>query len=99
LGGGNLKCDEFLEKFKDKKIITTKKVEGFPCTLDFNYSIFNIAKLSLGVSKIIGVHTGPWHVIMNRKNYDMGKKFYYIDNNCWYTYNNCTKIKNLSVFN
>lgn len=99
LGGGNLKCDEFLKKFEDKNIITTKKVEGFPCTLDFNYSIFDIAKLSLGVSKIIGVHTGPWHVIMNKKNYDMGKKFYYVDNNCWYTYDNCTRIKDLSIFN
>jgi hypothetical protein len=99
LNGGNLNCDTFLEKFKDKKIITTKKVNGIPCTLDYNYSIFDIANISLGVNKIIGVHTGPWHVIMNKKNYDMGKKFYYIDNNCWYTYDNSIKIKDLTVFN
>jgi hypothetical protein len=99
LGGKSLDYSEFLEKFKHKTIITTKKVKGFACTLDYGYSIFDIAKLSLGVSKIIGVHTGPWHVIMNRKNYDMGKKFYYIDNNCWYTYDNCIKIKDLTVFN
>jgi hypothetical protein len=98
LGSKFLDWETFLNNFKHKKIITTKKVEGVPCTLDYNYSIFDIAKLSLSVNKIVGVHTGPWHVIMNKKNYDAGKKFYYIDNNCYYTYDNCVKIDNLDIF-
>jgi hypothetical protein len=98
LGGKQLNCDAFIEKFKNKKIITTKKIKDIPCTLDMNYSILDIAKLSLKVNKIIGIHTGPWHVIMNKQNYNMNKPFYYIDNNCFYTYKNTFNIKNLDIF-
>ena len=98
LGGKSLEYDTFIEKFKGKKIITTKKIKDIPCTLDMNYSILDIAKLSLKVNKIIGIHTGPWHVIMNKQNYNMNKPFYYIDNNCYYTYKNTFNIKNLDIF-
>ena len=98
-GGIPLDCSKFIDKFKDKKIITTKKIKNIPCTLDLKYSVLDIGRLSLKCGIIIGVHTAPWHLCMNKKNYDIGKRFYHIDHNNFYTYNNCTKIKNLSVFN
>jgi hypothetical protein len=91
-------CENFIEKFKNKKIITTKKIKDVPCTLDMNYSLLDIANLSLSVNKIIGVHTGPWHVTMNKPNYEQNKTFYYIDNNCYYDYDFVYKINSLDIF-
>jgi hypothetical protein len=93
-----LNCDKFIEKFKHKKIITTKKIKDIPCTLDLNYSVLDIAKLSLKCKIIVGVHTAPWHLVMNKINYDLDKKMYMIDNNSFYTYKNCTSINNLDCF-
>jgi hypothetical protein len=96
--GKPLECDKFIERFKHKKVITTKKINNAPCTLDLNYSVLDIGNLSLKCKKIIGVHTAPWHLCMNKKNYDMGKIFYHIDHNNFYTYKNCRTIKNLDCF-
>jgi hypothetical protein len=96
--GTPLDCSNFIKKFKNKKIITTKKIENIPCTLDLNYSVLDIGKLSLKCNVVIGVHTAPWHTSMNKKNYDMNKKFYHIDANNFYSYSNCKTIKNLDIF-
>lgn len=97
-GDKPLECNKFINKFKNKKIITTKKIPNVPCTLDMNYSVLDIGRLSLKCSTIIGVHTAPWHTCMNRLNYELNKKFYHIDINNFYTYKNCTTIKNLDCF-
>lgn len=96
--GISLKWEVLIEKFKHKKIITTKKIKNIPCTLDFNYSVLDIAKLSLKCKIIIGVHTAPWHLVMNKINYTTNKKMYMIDFNSFYTYKNCTNINNLDCF-
>jgi hypothetical protein len=96
--GVPLDCSKFIEKFKNKRIITTKKIENIPCTLDLNYSVLDIGKLSLKCKLIIGVHTAPLHLCMNKKNYDMGKKIYSIDHNNFYSYDNCKSVKNLDCF-
>ena len=93
-----LDCNKFIEKFKNKRIITTKKIKELPCTLDLNYSVLDIGRLSLKCKIIIGVHTAPWHLCMNKKNYDSGKKLYHIDANNFYSYNNCITIKSLDCF-
>lgn len=93
-----LDCSKFIEKFKHKKIITTKKIKDIPCTLDLNYTVLDIGRLSLKCKIIIGVHTAPWHTTMNKKNYDMNKQFYHIDANNFYSYKNCKTIKNLDCF-
>lgn len=97
-GNKPLECDKFIEKFKRKKIITTKKIPNVPCTLDLNYTVLDIGKLSLKCNKIIGVHTAPWHTAMNKKNYESNKAFFHIDANNFYTYKNCKTIKNLDCF-
>lgn len=90
-----LDCTSFIEKFKHKQIITTKKYKDLPCTMDLNYSVMDIGRLSLKCNLIIGVHTAPWHTVMNRKNYDANKKFFHMDVNNFYTYKNCTTITSL----
>lgn len=97
-GNKPLNCDIFIEKFKNKSIITTKKIKNIPCTLDLNYSVLDIGKLSLKCKTIIGVHTAPWHLIMNKKNYDMNKKMYHMDLNNFYSYKNCKTITSLDCF-
>jgi hypothetical protein len=97
-GGMPLLCERFVEKFKHKKIITTKKIFDVPCTLDLKYSVLDIAKLSLKCKTIIAVHTAPWHLVMNKINYDLNKKMFVIDANNYYTYKNCTKIRDLDCF-
>jgi hypothetical protein len=90
-----LDCNLFVERFKHKQIITTKKYKNIPCTIDLNYSVMDIGRLSLKCDLIIGVHTAPWHTVMNRKNYDANKKFFHMDVNNFYSYKNCTTITSL----
>lgn len=49
-----------------KSVITTRKVEGVPCTIDFNLSIVEIARLANNVNNIVAVNTGPLHLCMNK---------------------------------
>lgn len=94
-GNKPLQCENFIEKFKSKKIITTKKIKDIPCTLDLQYSVLDIGKLSLKCRKIVGVHTAPWHTAMNKKNYEMNKTFVHMDVNNFYSYKNCITINSL----
>jgi hypothetical protein len=58
----------FIERLqsKNKKVITTAKYLDLPCTLDYNFSIVDIAKLSKNVKNVVGVNTGPLHLCMNK---------------------------------
>lgn len=94
----DLNWSALIKKFNDKKIITTKKIKNVPCTLDLKYSVLDIAKLSLKCKKVIGIHTAPWHLVMNKNNYDTNKKLFMIDYNCFYTYKNCISVKDLNCF-
>lgn len=89
---------EFIQKFKHKKIITTKPVKDVPCTLDYNLSVYKIGQLSLFTKKIIGINTGPWFAVMNKNNLQSNKTLYYLDENCKFAYSNCVNIDTLKVF-
>jgi hypothetical protein len=89
---------EFIEKFKHKKIITTKHIKDIPCTLDYNMSVYDIGQLSLYTNKIIGINTGPWFSVMNKNNFLNKKTLYYLDENCKFSYNNCVNIESLKIF-
>ena len=67
----------FIERlqFKNKKIITTAKYLDLPCTLDYNFSVVDIAKLSKNVKHIVGVNTGPLHLCMNKWTIENVKSF------------------------
>lgn len=95
LNGKHLNYFKFIERFSEKKIITTKKIPNIDCTLDFNWQLLDIGRASLSCDKIIGIHTGPWHVTMNVDNFLNKKEFFYIDNNCFYSYSNIRKIPSL----
>jgi hypothetical protein len=90
--------NQFIEKFKNKKLITTKNIKDIPCTLDYNMSVYNIGQLSLYTKKIIGINTGPWFSVMNKNNFLNKKTLYYLDENCKFSYNNCINIESLDIF-
>lgn len=53
-------------KAHNKSVITTAKVIDTPCTLDYNLSVVEIARLSKNVKNIIAVNTGPLHLCINK---------------------------------
>ena len=61
-------CTDILNKLlvNNKKVITTRKIDGVPCTLDHGMSVVEIARLAKNVKNIIGVNTGPLHLCMNK---------------------------------
>lgn len=46
--------------------ITTRKVKDKPCTLDSNMSLLDIARQSLYVDGVFGIHTSPFIVTFNK---------------------------------
>lgn len=78
---------EDYEKFVNRcvssgySIITTKKIHGIPCTLDYNLSIMGIGRLSTKCRVIVGINTGPLITCLNIWN--KTKKIISIDSNCY----------------
>ena len=62
-------------KTKNRSVITTTKVDNTPCTLDYNLSVVEIARLSKNVKNVIAVNTGPLHLCMNKWSIPTIKKF------------------------
>lgn len=62
-------------KTKNRSVITTAKVDNTPCTLDYNLSVVEIARLSKNVKNIIAVNTGPLHLCMNKWSLPTIEKF------------------------
>lgn len=57
------KFDEYIFNLSaTSKIITTRKLDGIPCTTDFGYSMFQIGCLSKSCKNLLMVSTGPsWY--------------------------------------
>lgn len=70
-------CSDMVEKLKksNKAVITTSKVNDFPCTVEYNLSVVEIAKLSKNVKNIIAVNTGPIHLCLNKWTIENVNKF------------------------
>lgn len=63
------------------KVITTEKVDGLPCTRDFNLSLTGIGSLSRDVKNIIGVATGPIWPTLNIWNHNrLNLRVMFVDN-------------------
>jgi len=60
---------------KNKSFITTNKIQNYPCTLDYNLTVLEIARLSKNVKNIIAVNTGPLHLCMNKWTIENVDKF------------------------
>jgi hypothetical protein len=73
----NEESANFLQKLKarNKTVITTKKIEDYPCTLDYNLSVVEIGKLAKNVKNVVSVNTGPLHLTMNRWSLDVINTF------------------------
>jgi hypothetical protein len=59
---------DFINRIKQsgKSVITTRKIQDIPCTLDYNLSVVKIGQLSKNVKTIVGSNTGPIHLCMNK---------------------------------
>ena len=58
----------------NKKVITTEKIKGTHCTRDYNFSIIDIARVSINSNIIIGVIAGPMHACFTK--FNKTKKWY-----------------------
>lgn len=64
---GQFNCVTNLDKFvhdlsASSKVITTRKLNGIPCTSDFGYSMFQIGCLAKSCKNLLMVSTGPsWY--------------------------------------
>lgn len=66
------------------KIITTRKVENIPCTLDFGLTVKGIAALSTKCKIIMGVNTGVIPGLLNTHTLENVNKIYICDENLGY---------------
>jgi hypothetical protein len=76
------------------KIITTRKVENIPCTLDFGLTVKCIAALSTKCKIIMGVNTGVIPVLLNTYTLENVNKIYICDDNWGYSH---PKIESIST--
>lgn len=94
---------EFLKLLKRMtgKIITTKKVDGYECTSDYNLSLLGIGQLSLYVNNVIAIHTSPLIPTFNKWSIDSIKRWIIIRKEpIKYSYKNvysCTKINDIDL--
>lgn len=86
-------CEKLLKK--NKTVITTNKIEGIPCTLDYNLSVMGIGCLSTKCDIITGIGTGAMQCCLNVWNKD--KKFYYIDRAHTFNMKNIKMISSINV--
>jgi hypothetical protein len=96
--------------FQDKgyKIITTNKIyldfnpetnslDSIECTLDYNYGLTHIAKLSTKTPIIIAVHTGPLALCLNKYSLENASIFHILDNRHSFSFDKITCSSTLTA--
>jgi len=87
----------FVNKHRDShRIITTDRIEGFPCTRDHNLSTLEIGILSTKCKYIIGYNTSPIIACLNEFTLKNCEAFYYIDTTTGFNYPKMIKINSFS---
>ena len=86
----------FRELHSRYKIVTTKKIEGIPCTLDGQLTLKSIAAISTHAKIIMAINTGPIVGLFNRYTLDYVRQFYTLDN---YNFYDRPKFRDISKFN
>jgi hypothetical protein len=66
---------------KSFKIITTRKIEGIPCTMDYDMRLQDIAAVGTCVKYVIAIYTGPLCVLYNEETRLSVKKWFLITTN------------------
>lgn len=59
--------------------ITTRKIDDIECTLDYNYNLTQIAKISTITPIIISINTGPLALCLNKKTLENCQFFHILD--------------------
>jgi hypothetical protein len=71
-------------------IITTRKIDNIECTLDYNYNLTQIAKISTKTPIIIAVHTGPLVLCLNKITLANCQFFHILDTTHSFSFNKLT---------
>jgi len=81
-------------------IITTRKIDNIECTLDYNYNLTQIAKISTKTPIIIAVHTGPLALCLNKITLENCKFFHILDTRHSFSFEQltCSSTLNSIVF-
>jgi hypothetical protein len=88
--------NELINKLnKSKKIVTTEKIDGIPCTRDDKLSIKDIAAISTRSKKIIMVNSGVSPGIFNKYTLNNAEVIYYFDKNNSYKHEKLLDVKNI----
>jgi hypothetical protein len=85
---------EFINKFSNYNIVTTKKIPDFKCTLDNDLTIKDIASISINCKVIIMINTGIVPGLLNIYTLQNVKQFYSLDLHSFYKFNFYNKFKN-----
>ena len=76
-------------------VITTKKIDNIECTLDYDYNLAQIAKISTKTPIIIAVHTGPLPLCLNKITLENCQFFHILDKDHSYSFNKITHSSTL----
>jgi hypothetical protein len=90
---------ELALKFKSNgyNVITTFPIQDIECTLDYNYNLVQIAKISTKTPIIIAVDTGPIHLCLNKITLDNCQLFHVLHKSNSYSFNKITYSSTLTV--
>ena len=80
---------------RGKTIITSNKIEGIPCTSDFNLTVMGIGGLSTKCKIITGIVTGSMQCCLNIWTKD--KKIFCIDKNHTFNMKHIKMIPNINI--
>jgi hypothetical protein len=81
-----------------KTVITTQKIDGVPCTRDFNYSLVDIGTLSINCKTIVSINTSPIILCLNQYNMMKSTPIYVLDRYVTYSFGNIRRYTNFGEF-
>jgi hypothetical protein len=84
-------------KSKGYDVITTHKIPNIECTLDYNYNLVQIAKISTKTPIIIAVDTGPIHLCLNKITLDNCQLFHILHKSNSYSFDKITCSSTLNT--
>ena len=89
--------DATLQQLSDsRRIITTKKVPGVECTLDYNMNLIDIGTIASNSDNIIAINTGPISTCLNQWAIKNVKSWVIAANNHSYSFPNVTIAKDMN---
>jgi hypothetical protein len=80
---------------KKYKVITTKKVDGVPCSIDTNMTLIDIGAIAAKVDHVIAIHTGPITTCINQWAVNNVKSWVICDIKNSFSFSNMTWVRNM----